>query len=58
MKSLFIYYSYTGNGDFVADYLKEKDVEIRQVIREKKLPKSFFCGVMDGGFLAGIRQHG
>ena len=56
MKSIFIYYSYTGNGDFVADYLKEKGVEIRQVIREKKLPKSFFGGVMAGGFLAGIKH--
>ncbi len=56
MKSLFIYYSFTGNGDSVADLLKEKGVDIRQVVRKKKLPKSFFLGVMTGGFLAGINH--
>ena len=56
MKSLFIYYSFTGNGDVVADNLKEKGVDIRQVVRKKKLPKSFFFGVMTGGFLAGINH--
>ena len=56
MEKLFIYYSYTGNGDVVADFLKEKEYEIRQVVRKKKLPKSFFWGIMTGGFLAGIHH--
>ena len=56
MKSLFVYYSYTGNGDIVADYLKEKGIEIRQVVRKKKLPKSFFLGMMAGGFLASTKH--
>ena len=56
MKTLFIYYSFTGNGDIVADYLKDKGIDIRQVVRKKKLPKSFFWGVMTGGFLAGLNH--
>ena len=53
-KKLFIYYSLTGNGDAVADYLKNKDFEIRKVEKKRKLPKSFFWMVMTGGFLAGL----
>ena len=52
MKNLFIYYSYTGNGDVVAEALKEKGFEIRKVIRKRKMPKSFFFGILHGGFLA------
>ena len=54
MKALFIYYSNTGNGDMVAERLKEQGAEIRKVIPKKPLPKSFFWSVMNGGFLAGI----
>lgn len=56
MKQLFIYYSYTGNGDVVAEYLQKSGIEIRKVQRKKKLPKSFFWGVLTGGFLAGIKH--
>lgn len=56
MKSIYIYYSYTGNGEIVAEELNKKGVEIRKVVRKKKLPKSFFFGVMTGGFLAGIKH--
>ena len=56
MKKLLIYYSYTGNGDVVANFLKEKGVEVRPVKRAKKLPKSFFFGVLTGGFLAGTKH--
>ena len=52
MKKLFSYYSYTGNGDVVAEALKEKGFEIRKVIRKRKMPKSFFFGILHGGFLA------
>lgn len=54
MNKLFIYYSLTGNGDVVANYLKDKGFEIRKVEMKKPLPKKFFFRVMSGGFLAGI----
>ena len=56
MKKLFIYYSLTGNGDIVADALKEKGYEIRKVIPKKSLPKSFFLSIMVGGFKALIKK--
>ena len=56
MKKLFIYYSYTGNGEIVAEELKTKGFEIYKVNRKKRLPKSFFFGVLTGGFLAGIKH--
>ena len=52
MKKLFIYYSLTGNGDIVADYLKNKNVEIRKVNVLNELPKKFFLRMMVGGFKA------
>lgn len=55
MKTLFIYYSYTGNGAVIADYLKNNNIEVRPIVRKKPLPNSFFWGVMTGGFLAGIK---
>ena len=54
MRQLFIYYSATGKGDVVANYLKENGVEIRKVKAIDKLPKSTFLKIMTGGFLAGI----
>ena len=42
MKKLFIYSSFTGNGDLVAEEFKKKGYEIRKVIEKKKFPKSFF----------------
>ena len=54
MKTLFLYYSFTGNGDVVADYLSGKGAEIRKVEPKKPLPKSFFWSVMTGGFLATV----
>lgn len=56
MKSLFIYFSHFGNGEIVSEYLAKKNVEIRRVFREKKLPKSFFALMMKGGFLAGVKH--
>ncbi|MBR6073597.1 MAG: NAD(P)H-dependent oxidoreductase [Bacilli bacterium] len=53
MKKLFIYYSFTGNGDVVAEYLKNK-VDIRKVETKEKLPKTFFFQMMVGGFKGGI----
>ena len=55
MAKLFIYYSYTGNGDFAAEYLKVQGCDLRKVERKNKLPKSFFFGVLHGGFLATMK---
>ncbi|MBR3198833.1 MAG: NAD(P)H-dependent oxidoreductase [Bacilli bacterium] len=54
MKKIFIYYSLSGNGDFVASYLKEKGFDIRKVISSDKMPQNTFLRIMTGGFLAGI----
>ena len=56
MKKLFIYYSYTGNGDVVSKKMQEKGYDIRKVETVKKLPKNFFFGMMAGGFQAGIKK--
>ena len=50
MKKKFIYYSLTGNGDIVSDYLKEKGYDIRKVIPKHKLPKNFFF-IYDGRWI-------
>ncbi|MCR5693042.1 MAG: hypothetical protein K6G74_03610 [Bacilli bacterium] len=55
MKKLFIYYSHTGNGDFVSKILTEKGFDIRKYGTEKRvLPKSFFFSMLVGGFKASI----
>ena len=56
MKKLFLYYSYTGSGDVVAEYLKEKGYDIRKFDTIKRLPKSFFWSMMVGGFQAGAQK--
>ena len=53
MKKIFIYYSESGNGDVVANYLKEKGYDIEK-IEAKPLPKAFFLKMMVGGFKASI----
>ena len=58
MKKLFIYYSLTGNGDFVASYLLDKGFEVRKVIEKAKAPKIFFFRVLAGGFRAGVGAKG
>ena len=54
MKKLLIYYSLTGNGDIVAEKMKELGYEVRKVISKRRMPKVFFFRIMAGGFLAGI----
>ena len=54
MSKLFIYYSFSGNGDIVAETLKEKGFEIRKVVSKLKLRKNMFLQMMKGGFLASI----
>ncbi|MBQ9448592.1 MAG: hypothetical protein IJU60_01810 [Acholeplasmatales bacterium] len=54
MSKLFIYYSFSGNGDVVAKALEEKGFEIRKVESKLKLRKNLFLQMMKGGFLASI----
>ena len=56
MAKLFIYFSVSGNGELVAEKMKEKEYNVVKVIPKKKLPKSFFSLIMQGGFLAGINN--
>lgn len=58
MKKLLIYYSYSGNGELVADCLSKKGYEIRRVYEKKKMPKRFFFMILSGGFRAGMKQKG
>ena len=58
MKKIFIYFSLTGNGDLLANYLKDKGYEIRKVVEKKKAPKKFFFRVLEGGFRAGLNLKG
>ena len=58
MAKLFIYYSFTGNGDTIATYLSEKGYELRKVEEKKKMPKTFFFSILQGGFRAGINAKG
>jgi multimeric flavodoxin WrbA len=51
---LFIYYGLTGNGDFIAEYLKSKEIDIRKVVVKKELPKNKFLCMMVGGFKATV----
>ena len=55
MKRIFIYYSHSGNGDKIANYLMTKGIDIRKVMA-KDLPKSTFGSIMKGGFLATINH--
>ena len=56
MKKIFIYYSLNGSGDKVADYLRNKGIDIRKVITKDKMGKSTFSMIMKGGFLASINH--
>ena len=52
MKKLFLYYSYTGNGDYIASVLKEKDIDIKKIKVKKELPKNKFLQMLIGGYRA------
>lgn len=54
MSKLFIYYSFSGNGDVVAKALEEKGFKIRKVESKFKLRKNIFLQMMKGGFLAAV----
>ena len=57
MKKIFIYYSLTGNGDMVADYLKDKKYDIRKVITSELLPNNFILRILVGGYKAMINYN-
>lgn len=58
MKKLFLYCSYTGNGDIVSEEFKNRGYDIRKVIEKKKFPKSFFWSILSGGFRASVHSKG
>ena len=58
MKKLFLFSSFTGNGDFVSKEFEKAGFVLRKVIEKKKFPKSFFWSVMSGGFRASIGLKG
>lgn len=49
MKKYFIYYSYTGNGDFVADTLKRSDLSIIKIEPKKHVKKINFFRILRYG---------
>lgn len=53
MKKLYIYYSLSGNGDFIAEFLKHTH-DIRKVLTKKNLPKNKILQIIEGGFKATI----
>ena len=55
-KKLFIYYSLSGNGDLVADFLKHT-FDIRKIETSEPLPKNYFLSLLTGGFKATINYH-
>lgn len=57
MKKLFIYYSLTGNGDMVAEYLKNKEYDIRKVETKEPLPKNYVLSILAGGYKAMINYE-
>ena len=58
MNKRFIYFSHTGNGDYLAEYLSKRGYEITKVNEKSKLPKSFFFSMMVGGFRSGLGLKG
>ena len=54
MNTLFLYYSFTGSGDLVAEKMAAQGAEVRKVVTKKAMPRSFFGAIMKGGFLATI----
>lgn len=57
MKKIFIYYSLTGNGDAVANYLKDKEWEIRKVKTSEPLPKNYILSILSGGYKAMVNYE-
>ena len=58
MKKLFLYSSFTGNGDCVSKEFEKAGFELRKAVEKKKFPKSFFWSIMSGGFRASFGVKG
>ena len=56
MSKLFLYYSFTGNGDLVAKQMEQYGYKTYKIIAKRSLPKSFFWSVFIGGFLSAINH--
>ena len=56
MSKLFIYYTLSGSGDVVADYLEEKGIEVRKIETKYKLSRHMFLAMMKGGLHALIGE--
>jgi len=56
MSRLFVYYSDSGNGDYVASIMQSKGFEIMKIQPKKELPESYFLKVLVGGFSAMINE--
>jgi flavodoxin len=52
MKKLFIYYSLTGNGELIANTLRDYYVDVRRIEAKKSLPKFFPLRIFVGGYKA------
>ena len=57
MKKIFIYYSLTGNGDLIAQTLKEKKYEIRKVKTKFRYPKTQLLKILIGGYRATFNKQ-
>lgn len=57
MEKIFIYYSLTGNGDEVAEYLKNNGYNIRKVETKEPLPKNNILRILAGGYKAMINYE-
>ena len=52
MKKYFIYYSHSGNGDFLAELLTKSDVSLIKIQPKKHIKKMGFFRILKYGFLA------
>ena len=50
MRKIFIYYSFSNNGEAVSNYLKNKGYDIRRIKVKKDLPNNFFLSILIGGY--------
>lgn len=57
MGKIFIYYSLTGNGDEVAEHLKNNGYNLRKVETNKPLPKNNILRILAGGYKAMINYE-
>lgn len=56
-KGIFIYYSLSGNGDIISDYLKEKGYSVLKIKTKEELPNNFLLRILVGGYKAMINYN-